>query len=704
MHLQIGSTLIDRYIIEAVLGEGGMGAVYRTLDTQTKKPYAIKEFRLKHLPTDEEVKQQDASKTLSTNSEEVVTREKAIIQFKREAQLLAGLDHPNLPKVTDYFSVNEDYYIVMTLIEGRDAAALMASLEGKPLPERVVLVWMRQIMDAVWYCHTKGVIHRDIKPANIILTTSGAVYLVDFGIAKQENPTKQTSLGARVVTPGYSPPEQYSLGRTDARSDIYSLGATLYAMLTGYEPIEAINRLMGAEMPLPHEHVPTISPSLDASIIRATAIKPEDRFRSVEEMKMAIFEGRLKSQNVNGRQRAFGKSASAIQTQVASREELSGKSKSSIVTSSDIQYLGIGQTEQLIVDDLTANHDIQSVDRSSGIKHFKSSPSTMSQSAVYSQETSNGKVTLAPKVQENHSEIEVGEPIQQVAWSADERWLVILSSHGIYIFDKMIVTLLSRDELGLPTNSRVSFSGDGTTLAAGIGNQVRVWNLSSGKVVREYSLDDEFPIANVGFMINGALMVSGASLTKGTYKLWELQSRREMLSFTEKNRLVGNTVFSRSGRMVAIGWMGSSIVSNKDGYIKVWDMAARRDMGIIPVSGNVIPSLDFSPNDKILAIGSGKSMQRKNISAFQIPTVKGEIFSQDHGALVTQVLFSPDGKILLTTGDDGSVKIWGFVDKSEMVIEAVSNLTNVNCMAFSPNGRGLVIGTGDGKVLLREFK
>ena len=154
-------------------------------------------------------------------------------QFEREAKLLAGLRHPNLPRVIDHFIVpDQGQYLVMDYVEGKSLAALLAE-RGRPLDEAEVLPWIRQVADALEYLHTRTppIIHRDIKPQNIIVAADGRAMLVDFGISKAYDPTLKTTRGARAVTPGYSPPEQYGLGTTDARSDVYALGATLYTCL-----------------------------------------------------------------------------------------------------------------------------------------------------------------------------------------------------------------------------------------------------------------------------------------------------------------------------------------------------------------------------------------------------------------------------------------------------------------------------------------
>ena len=210
MGLQQGEVIYQRYRIVKLLAQGGFGTLYRAWDTALGRPCALKE-NLDPSPGGQR-------------------------QFLREAKILANLIHPSLPRVTDYFLVQgQSQYLVMDYVEGQDLQEMLED-RGSPLPEVRVQVWAGQICDALTYLHsqTPPVIHRDIKPANIKITPSGQAVLVDFGIAKVYDPKLKTTLGAQAVSPGYSPYEQYGKGKTDPRTDIYALGATLYTLLTAH--------------------------------------------------------------------------------------------------------------------------------------------------------------------------------------------------------------------------------------------------------------------------------------------------------------------------------------------------------------------------------------------------------------------------------------------------------------------------------------
>jgi formylglycine-generating enzyme required for sulfatase activity len=276
MTLAQGQILNNRYRIVKLLGQGGFGAVYKAWDTTLNVPCAVKE------------------------SFELVAETQR--QFLREAQILAGLRHPNLPRVTDYFAVPaQGQYLVMDYVEGQDLEELRAQAGGR-LPESQALGWISQVCDALSYLHRQkpAIIHRDIKPANIKIVPPdedyplGRAMLVDFGIAKTFDPSMRTTMGARAVTPGYSPFEQYgqTAAATDARTDIYALGATLYTLLCGQEPVESVLRMVRDPLVSPRQHNPDISPEAEAAILRAMQNDPEQRFQSATQLKQALLPAR----------------------------------------------------------------------------------------------------------------------------------------------------------------------------------------------------------------------------------------------------------------------------------------------------------------------------------------------------------------------------------------------------------------------------
>lgn len=258
--------LQNRYRVVRRLGGGGMGQVYLACDTRL----ADKKCAVKQLVPDPHL----------TPGEQ----QQAAELFRREAAILANLNHPNLPDVFDYFEEGGCFYLVMDYVEGETLAdRLKQSPSG--LPQEAVLEWALQLCDVLDYLHTlePPVIFRDMKPANIMVTPGGQIKLIDFGVARLFNPEKQTDT-LKMGTAGYAPPEQYAgQGQTTPRSDIYALGATLYELLTGDDPTAH-----PFVFTPPNKLRPAISATLSEAVMRAVALDPAARFPSARAMKEAL--------------------------------------------------------------------------------------------------------------------------------------------------------------------------------------------------------------------------------------------------------------------------------------------------------------------------------------------------------------------------------------------------------------------------------
>lgn len=227
--------------------------------------------------------------------------QEATRHLAEEANVLARLDHPSLPHVSDFFTLNGDAkpaaVIVMDYIAGQNLGEIVkeARRKGRLLPEAQVLAWAETLCDTLTYLHLQEppVLHRDIKPSNVKLAPDGTIKLVDFGLARQVNPENEKTLtGAKGLgTLPYLPLEQYGadLSGNDPRADIYSLGATLYHLLTGQQPLSAQERvLQPSRFEPPSALVPTLSPHVERAVLRAMALKPQERPASAEAFKREL--------------------------------------------------------------------------------------------------------------------------------------------------------------------------------------------------------------------------------------------------------------------------------------------------------------------------------------------------------------------------------------------------------------------------------
>ncbi|MGB9776674.1 MAG: serine/threonine-protein kinase [Anaerolineae bacterium] len=272
MPLATGQMLQNRYRIVSLLGQGGMGAVYRAWDSRLEVHVAVKEMTPQpglDPPTLAQLRQ----------------------QFRQEATILARLSHPHLVRVGDFFEEGGNAYLVMDFVEGQSLADLIGQYGS--LPEAQVLGWAAQLLDALAYCHSKGIIHRDIKPQNVIIRPDGRAVLVDFGLVKLWDPRdpRTRTVVRGMGTPEYAPPEQYEMatGHTDPRSDIYSLGATLYHALTGQAPITATMRMADPEQFRPPRALNArIAPQTEKAILKAMELNRGLRWPGAAEMARAL--------------------------------------------------------------------------------------------------------------------------------------------------------------------------------------------------------------------------------------------------------------------------------------------------------------------------------------------------------------------------------------------------------------------------------
>ena len=267
-----GKVLNNRYEVVRRIGGGGMGAVYLAKDRNLgDAPRAVKEM-------------------IESNIDETA-HEKAIADFKRESLLLTELEHPSIPTVYDYFydDNSERFYLVMKFIPGADLASRLRATPQGRIDEPTVTEWGIQVADVLHYLHSRPqpIIYRDLKPANLMIdSNNNRIMLIDFGIARWVN-KKEKGVTA-VGTMGYAPPELFS-GRADPRVDIYSLGATMFHLLTGADPQD--NPLLIFDFtknPRPRQINPQLSSEMERILLRAVEYKPEHRYQSGAELRDSL--------------------------------------------------------------------------------------------------------------------------------------------------------------------------------------------------------------------------------------------------------------------------------------------------------------------------------------------------------------------------------------------------------------------------------
>ena len=279
-----GTLLAGRYLIQGYIGGGGFGHIYKAHDKVLGHRRAIKEAFYRDVQTQR--------------------------QFRLEAEFLLNARHPNLVRGYAVFEQAGRFYLVMDYVDGNtleEIAIQHIRHSGRPLLETQVLDWILPICDALQALHNQPtpIIHRDVKPANVKLTRDGTPILIDLGLAKLYNAGTQTLGAALAFTPGYAPPEQYQAsGATDQRTDVYGLGATLFYLLTGYQPTEAPARLGPHALPAPRALNPAISRQIEAIVMKAMSLDPRERQQSasilLEELRQARAHLAANADQLNG--------------------------------------------------------------------------------------------------------------------------------------------------------------------------------------------------------------------------------------------------------------------------------------------------------------------------------------------------------------------------------------------------------------------
>jgi serine/threonine protein kinase len=459
-------------------------------------------------------------------------------KFLDEARLLASLNHPGIVKVYDFFEENNTAYMVMEYLRGKSLAKLVEE-RGGALSEKEAVGYILKVCEALDVVHKAGYLHRDIKPENIIVCGDGRVVLVDFGAARSFM-AGRTGRMTVILTPGFAPYEQYATkARFGPTLDIYALGATLYYLLTGEVPISAPDRAIGVELRGVREINGRVSRQVEEAVMKAMAMRVEERPQSVEE-----FVRLLTSPSVPSVVKGVWREVATLRGH--------GNWVNSVSFSPDGKFLASGSSDETVkVWAVGSWREVVTLRGHGGdVNSVSFSP--------------DGKFLASGSSDDTVKTVKVWEvgSWQEVA---------TLRGHGSYVWS-------------------VTFSPDGKFLASGSDdNTVKVWAVGRWREVA--TLRHGSSVWSVTFSPDGKFLASGS--WDNTVKVWEVGSWREVATLRHRSR-VSSVSFSPDGKFLASG--------DSDGRVKVWEVGSWRGVATLWHRDSVY-SVAFSPDGKFLASG-----------------------------------------------------------------------------------------------------
>jgi WD40 repeat protein len=687
-----------RYRVLGLLGSGGMGAVYKAEHRLMERVVALKVM----------------TRALAASAATVE-------RFRREFKASARLSHPNIVAAYDAEQAGALPFLVMEYVEGTDLARWVA--ERGPLPVAEACEYGRQAALGLQHAHEHGMIHRDIKPHNLMRTPDGTVKILDFGLARLVADANSgqggvTGQGIVLGTVDYLAPEQADDARqADIRSDIYSLGCTLYHLLSGRPPFPqgtAAQKIMAHTKrdPLPLQELrPDLPPGLARVVSRMMGKSPDDRYQTPAEVCAALarFAGQtivldptpVRGKGADGsRRRRWPVAVAALLLAlvglagaVAVYRIQTDNGELVIRTDDpDVEVL-IKQNGKVVrIIDTKTNKEVK-LDSGLYELELKGDPEELKLSldkvTIRRGETVVATVERRPqqageKVGEVRRFVGHDGTVRAVAYSPDGRY--VLSGSGWPAGDKTIRLWevatgkeVRRFEGHTDQVISVALSADGRrALSASGDGTVRLWDVSTGKGIRRFEGHKGGVIA-VAFSPDGRRALSG-SFDK-TVRLWDVETGQEVHKFEGHNGWVYSVAFSPDGRRAA--------TASADKTIRLWEVETGKELHTFTGHTNLAQSVAYSPDGRFLLSGGSD----KTVRLWEVETGKELYSSEGHKEAITSVAFSPDGRRALSGSWDRTVRLWDVETGTELHCFS-GHHDAVWGVAFSPDGRYALSGSG----------
>jgi WD40 repeat protein len=692
--------LLDR------LGKGGMGVVYRARQRSANRIVALKVIRpelLEDVPPEQ--------------------RQEWLRRFRAEGQAAARVDHDNVVTVHEVGEADGQLFYSMRYVDGRSLADMLR--EHGPMPDRRAAAYLEPVARALHHVHSHGILHRDLKPGNILVDGSGRPLVADFGLAKwlSDEPNTNPTRGA-LGTPEYMAPEQArNATLAVAASDVYSLGATLYALITGRppfqapDPVETMRQVIDKEPVPPRRLNPAIARDLETVCLKCLDKQPGKRYGSAEELACdlkSFLEGKpIRARPVSGAERLWR--WSRRNPYLATAGSLAAAALVSVAVVSSLfarHYFRAADDLGRAADDLRDEHTktvtaLDDVRIERDRVKSRLAENYLNQGLATCALENDPVKGMLQMVRGLETAPDKNAKLQRTIRTELTAWGREFHAQG---------PILSHEA---PLTAMV-FSPDGKTVLMGsVDNTARLWDATTGKAIGP-PLQHKMSIAAVAFSPDGKTVLTGSE--DNTARLWEVATGKALGPPLQHQGPVGTVAFSADGKTVLTyggrivkRWEGATgealgppfqdqeftfavfspdgkmvLTGTEDKTLQLWEAATGKAIGPPLKHQDAVTPVAFSPDGKTVLTGSVDDTAR----LWEATTGKAIGPPLQHQGMVNAVAFSPDGKTVLTGSVDNTARLWE-ATTGKAIGPPLQHQGMVNAVAFSPDGKTVLTGTGD---------